>query len=402
MSELDLRRKLLSVQPPDELEAERRSWNVVRAAWETREPLPAERRRGPILVAALLAAAAVVGAFALTPAGGAVGDWIKDTVIGRPDARPALDSLPASGNLLVSSAQGVWVVHPDGSKRRLGNYRQGSWSPRGLFVAATGGHQLVALEPDGDVRWTISRPQPVADARWLPKTGFRVAYRAGRELRVVGGDGKGDRLVVERVAPIAPAWRPVAEHVLAYGDDAGRIHVVETDRRTELWRTNRAAPVRGLEWSRDGKWLLAWSPNLIRVYGAGGRLASAIRVPKRDLLGSRGDFQAGDAIDCLRSLRDQDREEQRLRLQAKLDRALQRRRAVHEAHLVARPQVVARLLALRRPVGLSRDSGRRPPDRCRRRHHGGVRPRRRRRCLPAGRGLVLRGLTSRRGGGSSF
>jgi hypothetical protein len=189
MNEPELRQKLLSVQPPDELEAERRSWRVIRAAWEAREPLPAERRPRRILAAALLAALAVLGAFALTPAGGAVGGWIKETVIGRRDARPALDSLPASGNLLVSSAQGVWVVRPDGSKRRLGDYRQASWSPRGLFVAATGGHQLVALEPDGDVRWAVSRPQAVTDARWLPGTGFRIAYRAEGALRVVGGDG---------------------------------------------------------------------------------------------------------------------------------------------------------------------------------------------------------------------
>jgi hypothetical protein len=281
VSDADLRQKLLSVHPPEELEAERRSWNVVRAAWEAREPLPAERRPRRILAAALLAALAALGAFALTPTGGAVGGWIKETVIGRGDARPALDSLPAPGSLLVSSAQGVWVVRPDGSKRRLGDYRQASWSPRGLFVAATGGHQLVALEPDGDVRWAVSRPQAVTDARWLPGTGFRIAYRAEGALRVVGGDGEGDRLVAGRVAPVAPAWRPVEERLLTYVDRSGRIHLVGTDDRRERWRTGPARPARGLEWSQDGKWLLAWSPNLIRVYGAGGQLDTAIRVPKR-------------------------------------------------------------------------------------------------------------------------
>jgi hypothetical protein len=281
VSDADLRQKLLSVHPPDELEAERRSWNVVRAAWEAREPLPTERRPRPFLVAALLAAVALLAAFALTPAGGAVGSWIKETVIGRPDARPALDSLPAPGNLLVSSAQGVWVVRPDGSKRRLGDYRQASWSPRGLFVAATGGHQLIALEPDGDVRWTVSRPQPLTDARWLPRTGFRIAYRAGSALRVVGGDGEGDRLVAERVAPVAPAWRPVEERLLTYVDRSGRIHLVGTDDRNERWRSRPARPARGIEWSNDGKSLLAWSPNAIRLYGADGRLDTAIRIPKR-------------------------------------------------------------------------------------------------------------------------
>jgi hypothetical protein len=284
MNDADLRQKLLSVRPPDELEAERRSWNVVRAAWESRAPVPAERRLRPILAAALLAAIAVLAAFALTPAGGAVGDWIKDAVVGRPDARPALDSLPAPGNLLVSSAQGVWVVRPDGSKRRLGDYRQASWSPRGLFVAATGGHQLVALEPDGDVRWTVSRRQPVTDARWLPGTGFRIAYRAGGALRVVGGDGKGDRLVAERVAPLAPAWRPADVHLLAYADRARRIHLVQTDIRRERWRTGAAGPVRGLEWSTDGKWLLAWGPSVIRIFGAGGKLRTTFPVQRRRVI----------------------------------------------------------------------------------------------------------------------
>jgi hypothetical protein len=281
MNDAELRQKLLSVHPPDELEAERRSWRVVRAAWEAREPLPVDRHRRRLVAAALFATAAILGAVALTPAGGAVGRWIKDVVAGRPDARPALDSLPAPGNLLVASEQGVWVVRPDGSKRRLGDYRRASWSPRGLFVAATGGHQLVALEPDGDVRWTVSRPQPLTDARWLPGTGFRIAYRAGNALRVVGGDGEGDRLVAGRVAPVAPAWRPGQERLLTYVDRSGRIHLVGTDDRRERWRTGPARPARGLEWSSDGQWLLAWSPNLIRVYGAGGRLDTAIRVPKR-------------------------------------------------------------------------------------------------------------------------
>jgi hypothetical protein len=243
--------------------------------------LPADRQRRRIVAAALFATAAILGAVALTPAGGAVGGWLKETVIGRPDARPALDSLPAPGNLLVSSAQGVWVVRANGSKRRLGDYRQATWSPRGLFVAATGGHQLVALEPDGDVRWTISRPQPVADARWLPETGFRIAYRAGTALRVVGGDGKGDRLVARPVASVAPAWRPGDVHLLAYVDGARRIHLVQTDLRRERWRTGAAGPVEGLEWSADGKWLLAWGPSAIRIFGAGGQLRTTIPVRMR-------------------------------------------------------------------------------------------------------------------------
>ena len=77
------------------------------------------------------------------------------------DAKPALRSLPAAGELLVESEQGPWIVREDGSKRLLGDYEEASWSqPRGLYVAATDGRTLLAVEPDGTVRWTITAPAP--------------------------------------------------------------------------------------------------------------------------------------------------------------------------------------------------------------------------------------------------
>ena len=143
-------------------------------------------------------------------------------------------------------------------------------------------------------------------------------------LRVVGGDGEGDRLLASGVAPVAPAWRPVGEHVLAYVDRAGRVNLVGADDRRERVADQAGPPgSHGLEWSRDGKWLLAWSPNLIRVYGAGGRLDTAIRVPKRLHTVLAATFRPGTRIDRIRRVREEDWEEQRLRLQAKLDRTLQ-------------------------------------------------------------------------------
>ncbi len=85
-------------------------------------------------------AALVIG---LSPAGAKVGDLVEqmgDAVgLGEEDAKPALRSLPAAGELLVESAQGPWIVRDDGSKRLLGDYDEATWSPRGLFVAVTEG-----------------------------------------------------------------------------------------------------------------------------------------------------------------------------------------------------------------------------------------------------------------------
>jgi transposase len=75
--------------------------------------------------------------------------------------------VPSAAPLLVTAGQGVWVVQEDGSKRLLGPYREASWSPRGLFVGVSKQHQLAAVTPKGDDRWTLSRAR-VHKPRWAP------------------------------------------------------------------------------------------------------------------------------------------------------------------------------------------------------------------------------------------
>ena len=77
-------------------------------------------------------------------------------------------------------------------------YREASWSPFGRFVVASRPNELVALTPEGDVRWSLARPN-IRFPRWGgTRTDTRIAYLSGDELRVVGGDGKGDRLLDRR------------------------------------------------------------------------------------------------------------------------------------------------------------------------------------------------------------
>ncbi|HYU60449.1 MAG TPA: hypothetical protein VEK39_06805 [Solirubrobacterales bacterium] len=234
----DLRQRLGELPLPDEAGAEERAWDVIRAAYAERTPSrTAHRTRRLALAVAVGVAALAVG---LSPAGAKVGDLVREVVeIGQEDARPALRSLPAAGELLVESDSGPWVVREDGSKRLLGDYEQATWSPRGLFIAVTDGRELVAVDPLGEVRWTVTAPARVSDPRWAP-TGFRIAYRSGDDLRVVAGDGTGDHPVARDVAPVAPMWLssrdaklaagavPVA-HVLAYVDSSGTVRVIDAD-----------------------------------------------------------------------------------------------------------------------------------------------------------------------------
>ena len=206
--------------------AEERAWKVVGAAFEERVPSPRERKVWrPVVV---LAAVAVVAGAVASPPGQAVLDSIREAV-GIERAQPALFSLPAPGRLLVESADGVWVVQADGSKRRLGGWREASWSPFGRFVVVARANELAALEPDGDVRWSLARPR-VRFPRWAgDRIDTRIAYVSGRSLRVVAGDGTGDRLLRRNAASVAPAWLPGEGFRLAYTDRAGRTVVVDAD-----------------------------------------------------------------------------------------------------------------------------------------------------------------------------
>jgi len=276
VNEHRLRAELRRTRPPDAAETQQRARAVVLAAYDgarasagTNPPPPPRRRVGaalPVAVALLLAL--VGGAVAATPPGEAVTDWVRD-LLGRsspaPEPAPALTRLPGDGRVLVAGASGAWIVHADGSRRRLGAYDEATWSPRGLFVGAVRGRQLVALDSGGDVRWALARPDRVHDPRWAP-SGFRVAYRSGSSLRVVAGDGSADRLVADRVAPVAAAWRPAeGRNELAYVDGAGRVVVVDADSGRTLARLRPGVTPRRLQWTPSGERLLASGVRGVRL-----------------------------------------------------------------------------------------------------------------------------------------
>lgn len=264
-----MREKLEQVGVPDADAARERARGVVLAAFEAREPLPRSRRGQRLAVGGLLAAAAIAVA-AASPPGMAVVDRVRE-VVGVERSSPALFSLPAPGRLLVASDAGVWVVEADGAKRLLAGYREASWSPFGRFLVALRRNELAALEPDGDVRWTLARPG-VRSARWGgTETDTRIAYVDDTGLRVVAGDGTSDRLLApEENGPLA--WRPGTPHVLAYVS-ASEVRVQDVDTGRVLWRGNRGlnAPVRALQWSDDGRRLLVLLPYSVQVFDERGR-----------------------------------------------------------------------------------------------------------------------------------
>src|SRR5437763_678077 len=153
-------------------------------------------------------------------------------------------------HLLVNTRDGAWIVSSDGSKRFLSNYAAAAWSPHGLYVAAARGNQLVALEPNGKVHWKLARSGLIHDPQWSYE-GFRIAYFAGGALRVVNGDGTGDRLLTWNARPGLLAWEP-ATHSLAYVNRGGNIAVRNVDRpHSPAYIRTRLSP-RRLECTHDG------------------------------------------------------------------------------------------------------------------------------------------------------
>jgi WD40 repeat protein len=266
MNEQRLRDRLRELEVRGEGQSEQRTWELARRAFADREEAPTRATARRFLLAA--AAILILGLALLSPAGAAIRHWVSD-VVGEEHARPALTSLPAPGRLLVDSGRGTWVVQNDGSQRLLGDYSQATWSPHGLYVAATRGPRLTALTPDGDPRWTVTGTEPASLPSWQAPDGFRLAYLSGSSLRVVNGDGTADRQVAAGVDHVAPVWRPGTRHDIAFVDRAGVTRVLDTDTGRRL-ATPPFAAVHDLAWSLDGTQLaLAFGSRLAVVRPSG-------------------------------------------------------------------------------------------------------------------------------------
>ena len=240
-----------------------RAWQVVRAAYLAREPEPRSSRRGRRLVVAPAALVAAPTAIAATGAGRDAIDELRR----RRDRARAARAVLAAGR---RSAPGLdqrrsLGRRPRRRKRYLGDYTAATWSPHGLYIAATSPAALQRSSPTG--RALVARPpggaSPALVAERLPDRLPRpVGPARGR------GDGSGDVLLSAAVAPVAGAWKPGTRHLLAYADRAGSVHLVDTDSRARLRRTPPGPAVEKIAWSGDGRRFYVQTAREVRIYRA--------------------------------------------------------------------------------------------------------------------------------------
>jgi hypothetical protein len=267
-------------------QAEERAWQVVRQAFHERTPQPARSRASNRLLLAGVAVLAVVAVAAIaSPPGRAVFQKVRE-VVGVQQAESALFSLPSKGRLLVVSSDngGVWLVRDDGYKRRLGSYTDAQWSPHGLFVVATTAHQLVALDIDHGVRWTL--PRRAYWPRWEgSRVDTRIAYMTTSGLRVVAGDGTGDHLVDRYAQDVPPAWDPLRLHTVAYYS-GGAIVLRNADTKRIVWRAPITVLPSDLTWSTDGRYLAVTSSHKVIVLDTRGRLHRTVTTLGEGFVGA--------------------------------------------------------------------------------------------------------------------
>jgi hypothetical protein len=286
MSGDQLGRALWDVSIPEPADAEERGLRIVKTAYAERQDSQrgglGSRRPLPRLALGL-SLTALLAILLLSPAGAAVRDWVDEAFTpSAPRPEPTLARIPGGGRLLVQTGEGPWVVQPDGSRRLLGDYEAASWSPHGLFVAAAKGQTLSALEPDGTPRWSITATgrvafpgRRVASPSWSP-SGERIAYRSGFDLRVIAGDGTGDRLLAgatagappearTSLAYVPPAWSPTGEDALAYVTGAGRLRILDSETGAELAAAPAMRRITWMDWADGGKQILEASPGALRL-----------------------------------------------------------------------------------------------------------------------------------------
>jgi Tol biopolymer transport system component len=107
------------------------------------------------------------------------------------------------------------------------------------------------------------------------RTNTRIAYFSHSQLRVVAGDGTGDRLLDAHAQVVPVAWSPTRLHTLAYVV-GGSIVLRNTAAARSTWRHELTLEPSQLTWSSDGALLAVVTRHRVIVLDAAGHVHRVI------------------------------------------------------------------------------------------------------------------------------
>jgi hypothetical protein len=172
---------------------------------------------------------------------------------------------PPFGRLIVRGFQKAWLVPARGRIVPLEAAAALDWSPALRLLAVSSEGRLTVRTGGGETLWARDHAQLLGAPRWSTGAPVRLAFLAGRSLRVVDARGAHE-LRLGRARDVAPAWRPGHDE-LALVRPSGEVVLMSGSGRTLAgWRPGRI-PV-SLSWTGDGNHLVVSLRYSVVVLGA--------------------------------------------------------------------------------------------------------------------------------------
>ena len=160
---------------------------------------------------------------------------------------------PPFGRVIVQGLGTAWLVPAHGDVVRFAGGEAVDYSRRFELLAIARRGRLDVVDARGTLRWSRGVPELAGAPRWSSARPARLAFLAGRSLRVISGDGAHTR----RLGPardVAPAWRPGLDQVAFVRPD-GEVVVASGTGRVLARCCAGRKPV-ALSWTGNGQHLV--------------------------------------------------------------------------------------------------------------------------------------------------
>jgi hypothetical protein len=160
---------------------------------------------------------------------------------------------PPFGRMIARGYERAWVIPARGPVVRLAGAEAVDASPALGLLAVTARDRLAVDDMTGRTRWARRYGRLLGAPRWSSSRPVRLAFLAGRAIRIVDARGERERRL-GRARDVAPAWRPGRDE-LAFVQPGGDVVLVTgTGNLLARWHASRAPA--GLSWTGDGRHLV--------------------------------------------------------------------------------------------------------------------------------------------------